>query len=127
VIKRFAAFFVLLSIVSVAIVHACSGLDGMHMASMHNPSDNPMMAGQPCGQTKPNHSIVCESVRYRMLSVQAESPQITLSLLPSTLLNTISVEDILPQTAFLAAPPGAVPVDSLSRHSPRFSHIVLRI
>ena len=68
----------------------------MHMASMHNPSDNPMMAGQPCGQTKPNHSIVCESVRYRMLSVQAESPQINLSLLPSTLLNTISIEDLLP-------------------------------
>ena len=126
-IKRFAAFFVLLSIVSVAIVHACSGLDGMHMASMHNPSDNPMIAGQPCDQTKPNHSIVCESVRYRMLSVQAESPQIILGLLPSTLLNTISIEDLLPLSALLAGPPGAAAVDSLSRHSPRFSHIVLRI
>jgi hypothetical protein len=99
----------------------------MHTASMHNPSDNPMMAGQPCGQTKPNHSIVCESVRYRMLSVQAESPQIILGLLPSTLLKTISIQDLLPLPALLAAPPGAVPVDSLSRHSPRFSHIVLRI
>jgi hypothetical protein len=99
----------------------------MHTASMHNPSDNPMMAGQPCDQTKPNHSIVCESVRYRMLSLQAESPQINLSLLPSTLLNPISVDDLLPLSALLAAPPGAVPLDSLSRHSPRFSHIVLRI
>jgi hypothetical protein len=99
----------------------------MHMAWTHNPSENPMMAGQPCDQTQPGHSMVCESVRYRMLSVQAESPQINLSLLPSTLLNTISVEDLLPLSALLAAPPGAAAVDSLSRHSPRFSHIVLRI
>ena len=99
----------------------------MHMASMHNPSDNPMMAGQPCGQTKPNHSIVCESVRYRMLSIQAESPQNGLTLLSAPLPDTISVDDLLPLSALLAAPPGAVPLDSLSRHSPRFSHIVLRI
>ena len=99
----------------------------MHTASMHSPADNPMMAGQPCNQTNPGHSIVCESVRYRMLSVQAKSPQINLNLLPSTLLNTISVEDLLPLSALLAAPPGAAAVDSLSRHSPRFSHIVLRI
>ena len=99
----------------------------MHTASMHNPSDNPMMAGQPCGQSKPNHSIVCESVRYRMLSVQAESPQINFSLVPSTLLNTIFVEDLLALSALLAAPPGAAAVDSLSRHSPRLSHVVLRI
>jgi hypothetical protein len=126
VIKRFAAFFVLLSIVSVAIVHACSGLDGMHMASMHNPSDNPMMAGQPCDKTKPNYNV-CQSVRYRMLSVQAEPAQNSLTLLPSNLSWPISAADLLPLGTLLAAPPGAAAVDSLPKHSLRFSHIVLRI
>ena len=126
-VKRFAALFVLLSIVSVTIVHACSGLDSMTKASLHNTSDNPMMAGEPCHNTKPNKNNVCESVRYRMLSIQAESPQIHFSLLPSTLINTISIDDLLPLAALLAAPPGAAAVDSLSRHSPRFSYIVLRI
>lgn len=125
-IKRFAALLVLLSVVSVTIVHACSGLDGMHVASMHNPSSKPMMAGQPCDQTKPHHSIACESVRYRMLSIEAESSQNSLTLLPSAL-HTISLADLLSVDRLLAAPPGAAAVDSLSRHSPRFSHIVLRI
>ncbi len=126
-IKRFAALLVLFSVLSVTIVHACSGLDGMPMASLHNTSENPMMAGEPCHQTKPNHNIVCEFVRYRMLSIQAEFAPNSLALLPSTLPGTISVEDVIPLTPWLAAPPGAAAVDSLSRHSPHFSYIVLRI
>ena len=125
-IKRFAALLVLLSVVSVTIVHACSGLAGMHVASVDNPSDNPMMADQPCNQTKPHHSIACESVRYRMLSIEAESSQNSLTLLPSAL-HTISLAYLLTLDRLLAAPPGAAAVDSLSRYSPRFSHIVLLI
>jgi hypothetical protein len=127
VIKRFAAFLVLFSFMFVAIVHACSGLDGMTMASLHNTSENPMMGGEPCGKTKPNHNNVCESVRYRMLSVQAEPAQNGLTFLQSTLPNTISAADLIPLGALLAAPPGAAVIDSFPRHSLRFSHIVLRI
>ena len=119
-IKRFAALLVLLSVVSVTIVHACSGLAGMDVASVDNPSDNPMMADQPCNQTKPHHSIACESVRYRMLSIEGESPQHGLTLLLSPLADSISVEDLLSLAAFRGAPPAAAAVDSLSRHSPRF-------
>jgi hypothetical protein len=127
VIKRFAALLVLLSIVSVTIVHACSGLDGMPMASLHSSSENPIMRAPPCDHSDPNHSDVCESVRYRLLSIQVESPQNALTILSVPLPETISVEDLLPVAALRAGPPGAVPVDSLSRHSPHFSHIVLRI
>ena len=80
----------------------------------------------PCDHSKPNHSTACESVRYRLLSIQAELSQKSLTLLPAPLPDTISVQDLLP-LVLLAAPPGAVPVDSLSRHSPHFSHIKLRI
>lgn len=65
-----------------------------------------MMARQPCHQTKPNHSIVCESVRYRLLSTEGESPQNGLTLLSSPLADLISVEDLLSLAAFLGAPPG---------------------
>jgi hypothetical protein len=131
VIKRFAALLVLFSVSAVTIVHACSGLDGMQMVVLHNASPNDashdgMMAGQPCVQRK-QADDPCKSVRYRMLSIQAEPAQNSLTLLPATLPNAISVEDLLPLTPLLAAPPGAAPVYSLSRHSPRFSHIVLRI
>jgi hypothetical protein len=127
VIKRFAALVVLLSVVSVTIVHACSGLNGMTMASLHSSSENPIMRGPPCNHTAPNHSIVCESVRYRLLSTQAESSQTGLILLSAPLADSISVENLLSLTPLLGAPPGPVPVDCLFRNSPRFSHIVLRI
>ena len=90
------------------------------MASLHSSSENPMMARQPCHQTKPNHSIVCEAVRYRLLSTEGESPQHGLTLLLSPLADSISVEDLLSLAAFRGAPPAAAAVDSLSRHSPRF-------
>ena len=125
-IKRFAALLVLFSVLSVTIVHACSGLDSVRMASLHSASDDATMAGQPCDQMKHDDDL-CKSIRYRMLSIQAEAAPNSLTLLPSTLPSAISVEDLLPLTPLLAAPPGAAPVDSLSRHLPRFSHIVLRI
>ena len=84
------------------------------------------MRGPPCDHTEPNHSTACESIRYRLLSIQAEPPQNALTILSVPLPETISVEDLLP-LVLLAAPSGAVPVDSLSRHSPHFAHIVLRI
>jgi hypothetical protein len=126
VIKRFAALVVLVSIVSVTIVHACSGLDSVRTASLHNASDDATMAGQPCDQMKHDDDL-CKSIRYRMLSIQAESAPNSLTLLPSTLPSTISVEDVLPLAALRAAPPRAAAVDSIFRHSPRLSHIVLRI
>lgn len=125
-IKRFAALIVLFSILSVTIVHACSGLDGMQMGSLQDASDNAMIAGQPCVQRKQDDHP-CKSVRYRMLSSQAEPIQRQRVLLPSTLLNGISVESVLPLAALLTAPPWTAIHDSLFKHSPRFSHIVLRI
>jgi hypothetical protein len=97
------------------------------MAFLHSSSENPIIKGLPCDHTEPNHSTVCESVRYRLLSVQAEPAQNSLTLLPSALPNTVSTQDVLGLDPLLAAPPGSAVLDSLSRHSPRFSHIVLRI
>ena len=97
------------------------------MASLHSPSENPIMRGPPCSHTEQNHGIVCEFVRYRLLSVQAEPAQNGLTLLLSALLNTISTQNVLGLDPLLAAPPGSAVLDSLSSHSPRSSHVVLRI
>jgi hypothetical protein len=126
VIKRFAALIVLFSILSVTIVHACSGLDGMRMGSLQHTSDNAMIAGEPCVQRKQDDHP-CKSVRYRMLSTQAEPIQSQRVLLPSTLLDWICVENVLSLAALLTVPPWTAIHDSLFKHSPRFSHIVLRI
>jgi hypothetical protein len=96
------------------------------MVSLHNTSENPMMAGQPCDKTKSNNNV-CQSVRYRMLSVQAEPAQNSLTLLPSNPSGPISAADLLPLGTLFAAPPGAAAVDSFPKHPLRFSHIVLRI
>jgi hypothetical protein len=123
--KRIAALLVSFSFLSISIVHACSGLDRMHLVSLHQASHEPMVAGHPCDQTKRDDDL-CKSVRYRMLTVQAEWPPQIPSLFPSTLPDAISVEDLSTTTLSSAAPPG-IPAESLLNHSPRSSHTVLRI
>ena len=125
-IKRFAALLVLVSVLSVTIVHACSGLNGIPMASLHNPSENPMISGEPCIHSNQDNDT-CKSVRYRMISIQPEPVQHQRVLLPSTLMDEVSLHDVIILAGLPNAPPWTANRDSLFTHSPRFSHIVLRI
>ena len=124
--KRFVPLLVLFAFLSVSIVHACSGLNPMHMVSLHNASDDARMAGQPCDQKKRGDDL-CKAVRYRMLSVKAEWAQDDLPLLPSSLPDTLNAVNFLSSADLLGAPPGAAALESLFKSSPRSSHIVLRI
>lgn len=122
--RRFAALFIIFSILFVSTVHACSGLGGMRML---NSSENPMIAGEPCDHGKQG-SDVCKSVRYRMLSIRAESLHNDPTLLPSTLPHALSVDDPLLLGASLAPLMWTMAFRSFPKQPPLLlSHIVLRI
>ena len=126
VTKRFVPLLILFSFLCVSIVHACSGLDGMHILSLHNASNDVKMAGHPCDQKKRGDDL-CKSVRHRLLSVKAEWAQNDLPLLPSSLPDTLNVTNLLSSAGLLGAPPRTAVLESLPESSPRSSHIVLRI
>jgi hypothetical protein len=98
----------------------------MQIASVRNSSESGMMGGEPCDQSKP-HNDICNSVRYRLLSIKTESLQSDRTLFSSTLPNAIGADHLLPVDALLSPLPFTTALDSLSKHSPRFSQIVLRI
>jgi hypothetical protein len=124
VTRRFAALFILFSFLFVSIVHACSGLDSMQVASLHNSSENPM-GGKPCDQSKQENDI-CKSIRYRMLSVRAEPVQNDWTVLAATLPHVISSDDLLPLIASFSPRlwTDSLPFSKMPRH---LSLIVLRI
>jgi hypothetical protein len=102
--KAIAAVLILFSFVFVSIVHACSGLDAVAVASLYGASKGPMMAGKPCDHAKPEKDI-CKSVRQRMLSTRAESIQSDSVLLSSTLPN------LMPLGISVLLPPGSVRIE----------------
>ncbi len=125
--KAIAAVLILFSFVFVSIVHACSGLDAVAVASLYGASKGPMMAGKPCDHAKPEKDI-CKSVRQRMLSTRAESVQNDSVLFSSTLPN------LMPWAVSVLLPPGSVPIEqhpfpfrSSSKSPPPLGHVVLRI
>ena len=124
--KRFVPLLLLFSFLVVGVVHACSGLNRLHMVSLHNTSDDAGMAGQPCDQKKRDNDV-CKGFRYRMLSLKAEWTQNDLTLPASPLPVALSVEDSITFGSVLAVPARTAAFEFPSNNSPRFSHIVLRI
>lgn len=124
--RGLAALVILFSFLFVSIVHACSGLDGVAMASLYSSSKGPMMAGKPCDHGKPEKDI-CRSVRHRMLSIRAESIQNDSTLFPSTLPNAVTVEVLLPSGTLLGRTEPIGFGSCFSKAPPDISHVVLRI
>ena len=85
-----------------------------------------MISGEPCIHSNQDNDT-CKSVRYRMISIQPEPGQHQRVLLPSTLMDEVSLHDVIILAGLPNAPPWTASRDSLFTHSPRFSHIVLRI
>jgi hypothetical protein len=117
------AVVVIVSALFTAVAYACSGLRSMQMVLQASRHDSSSGAG-PCGQQQQD---ICDYVRYRMLSIQASSPQTDIDLGSSTLANITFPEvsklpDILSGHAGLhdAFYPGF-------EISPHFLHVVLRI
>ena len=111
------------SLISTAVVHACSDLNALK-AIVVAPCDHNGSQDQPRGKTDENN---CDSIRYGMLSKQASSSQTDLFKLHSTpvyqaIFASRSLPVVLPWFwRSLASALSALGV------SPFFSHVVLRI
>ena len=124
--KRFLPLLILFTFLFVGVVHACSGLNGMHRVSIDSASDDAAIAGQPCDHEK-RRDDRCKSVRYRMLSLQAERTQNDLNLLASPLADALSSGDAATLARLLAVHPHPAASKFPFKHSPLSSYVVLRV
>jgi len=121
------AWTLVFSVLFTAIVYACSGLASMQMSSLHASHafmDGEMGDKNPCGERKQD---ICQSVRYRMLSIQSSSYQAGTSLYVSTLPQDASIERFLLPDASHAYLPSAIVFNPLFKRSLVYSDLVLRI
>jgi hypothetical protein len=126
VVKRIVPLLVVISFLFVSIIHACSGLDAMVSPSLYNSSDDPMIGGKPCEHSKPKKDI-CQFVRYRMLSIRAESIQDDLSVSTLALPNLVNVHASLPLIDLFGEAERIAFGSSFFRPPPHGSRLVLRI
>lgn len=122
--SRLMSFLIVFSVLFASVAYACAGLNSMPVSSMSSVMDNEAVEAGPCSDDKQD---ACESLRYRMISIERSSAQTEISPISTALPCAVLTESSPLPDMFLATLLARTVSDSISQISPYLSRVILRI
>ena len=118
------AIVLIFALLFVSVVYACSGLDPLRMAFGHSSMSTGAVERGPCSEQKQD---ICQSVRHRMLSIQASASQPAVPLHDSTVPLASSVDTPVPMDILAASLRSPTSFPPFFKIALTYSYLVLRI
>lgn len=115
---------VIASFLAVTLVYACSGGDFMRLAHQVSSLSGSMVEKGPCSEPRED---ICKSVRDRMLSIQAPSPQAEISSYAILVISPLAAEVPRPQGLIGTSDPMRISLLPAFKRSLFLTYSILRI